>query len=93
MLKPKSRRTPISTIIELPTANVTSLKFAERPSCTRPPTQATIDCQDRDDKNAPEMKKTTSPGELAMLVLRPRINVVKYAIVSGLSKVKPKTNP
>jgi len=91
MLKPKRSRTPIATIIKLPTANVTSLSFAERRSCPKPPTHDTIDCQDRDARKAPETKDTTLSGELAMFDLRPRMSVVKYAMVRGLSNVSPNT--
>ena len=77
MVKPISSRIPIRTIIEFPIATVASLSVGESRSCPKPPTNATIDCQDNEARKVPEMNNTTFSGEPEIFDLRLKISVVK----------------
>ena len=55
--------------------------------------QANRVCHERDATKVPTTKRKMSAEVEAMLVLRPKISVVKYVTVIGFRSVKPKINP
>jgi len=93
MWSPSKIEIPSPIITRLPIAYVTACTLAVRFLCAMPLIIAKRLCQDKDAKNAPKMKKIALAEVLERSVSMPKIRVVKYAIVTGLRSVNPRTSP
>lgn len=91
MWSPSKIEIPKPIITRLPIANVTACTFAVRFLCTMPLIVAKKLCQDA--RNTPKMKRIALAEVLEKSVPIPKIRVVKYATVTGLRSVNPRTSP
>ena len=92
MWSPSKIEIPSPIITRLPIANVTACTFTVRFLCAMPLIVAKKLCQDKDARNAPKMKRIALAEVLEKSVPIPKIRVVKYATVTGLRSVNPRTS-
>jgi len=50
-------------------------------------------CQERDAEKVPRMKRVMLIGELAAVILSPKMRDVKYVMVTGFKSVSPRIMP
>ena len=83
-------RMPNRITKQFPNAKVTVCNLCDSRLWVKPLVNASRVCQESDAEKAPTTKRSMSMEDDAVPALNPSMSVVKYATVSGLSRVNPK---
>ena len=75
---------------QFPTAKVANCNFGDSRLCVKPLMKASRVCQESEAENAPNTKRNISREGAPVPALNPSMSVVKYATVTGLSRVNPR---